>query len=119
MLTEIIEEPKPVVEEVVKEQGEFHFDISYYEEPEDNGMLYALRSVGFIPPDMMSSFLGLFNTKSRYCGMRQEEPKKEQVEEIINVKKEMNVEYFAEIIDKKMMAYLKEVLKKPEFEKKG
>ncbi|MFS8014000.1 hypothetical protein Hanom_Chr15g01339531 [Helianthus anomalus] len=117
MLAEIIEEPEPGVEEVVEEEGEIHFGISYDEDSKANGGLYALRSVGFIPPDMMSSFAGLFNTQSRYGGMQQEEPKKEPVEDIIDVKKEMTAKYFAEIANKAMMLDLKEVVNKPEFKK--
>ncbi|MFS8034738.1 hypothetical protein Hanom_Chr17g01584751 [Helianthus anomalus] len=117
MLAEIIEEPKPVVEEIVKEHGDILFDISYNEEPEDNRSLF-LRFVDFITPNMMSSFAGLFETQARYCRIEEEEPNKEQMEEIIYVNKEMTAEYLAEIADKAMMANLKEVVNKAESKQK-
>ncbi|MFS7929884.1 hypothetical protein Hanom_Chr04g00337641 [Helianthus anomalus] len=121
MLAEIIEEPKSVDEEAVKEsepvvqeQEEVLFAANYDEELVDNYLFYGFKSI--IPPELMSSFAGLFETQGRYCRMEEEERKKKQVDEIIYVNKEMTVEYLAKIVDKAMMEDLKEVVNKAESE---
>ncbi|MFS7904732.1 hypothetical protein Hanom_Chr01g00039501 [Helianthus anomalus] len=86
MLAEIIEEPKQIVQEVVEEVGdevcgEICFDVSF------------------------------FSNQGNYSGMHREEQKKQHVEEITDVSKEMIAENLADIGDKAMMAQLKEVEK--------
>ncbi|KAF5762405.1 putative transcription factor interactor and regulator CCHC(Zn) family [Helianthus annuus] len=103
MLAGIIKEPEPTVEEVVEDDGEICFDdvpIDY--DSESHEILHdTFRSI--MPSDMFNSFVGFFSNQG-YSGMQREEVKKELVDEIIDVSKEMNAENLADIADKAMMA---------------
>ncbi|MFS7889088.1 hypothetical protein Hanom_Chr00s000003g01602791 [Helianthus anomalus] len=58
----------------------------------------AFKSI--MPPDMFKSFAGFFGTQGSYHGLHCEEKKKQLVEEIIDVTKEMNAENLTDIAEK-------------------
>ncbi|MFS8001909.1 hypothetical protein Hanom_Chr13g01195831 [Helianthus anomalus] len=83
MLAEITEEPEQIVEEAAEDEGEICFDIPY--DDETNLVHEAFRSM--LPSHMCNPFTSFFCSISAHWGIQPEEPKKEPVEEIIDIKK--------------------------------
>ncbi|MFS8019562.1 hypothetical protein Hanom_Chr15g01405221 [Helianthus anomalus] len=114
-MAEILEEPECVVEieevsEVTSEESlvdleEFAAEVYYYQSEQE---VIASSFKSIMPPNMFESFAGFFNEPTTGVCPRYD-VEKEQVEEMIDVSKEMNEETLKEIADRTLMAKLKEV----------
>ncbi|KAJ0690939.1 hypothetical protein HanOQP8_Chr11g0423561 [Helianthus annuus] len=115
MMAEIVEEPECIVEieevsEVMSEESladleEAAAEVYYYQSEQE---IIASSFKSIMPPNMFDSFTGFFSEPTTgFCP--QYDAEKAQVEEIIDVSKEMNEETLKEIADKALMGKLKEV----------
>ncbi|XP_022030580.1 uncharacterized protein LOC110931496 [Helianthus annuus] len=121
-VSEIVTEPEMIAEDVpavvedvsvenVVDIEEIAAEVYYYQS-EQEVLASSLKSI--IPPKMFESFAGFFEEPTTGSCPRYEE-KKESVEELVDVTKEMTGETLKDITDRALMGKLKEV--DPELEK--
>ncbi|XP_035832028.1 uncharacterized protein LOC118481047 [Helianthus annuus] len=117
---EVVTEPEivdEVVSEVVEEiPTENVIDVEeiaaevYYYQSQQEELAYTMKSI--MPPNVFDSFAGYFEEPRTGSCPRFEE-KKEAIEEVIDVSKEMTGEVLKDIADKALMGNLKEVDSEP------
>ncbi|XP_022031046.1 uncharacterized protein LOC110931986 [Helianthus annuus] len=115
-ISEMVSEPETVTENVSEVAEEVSVDnvvdveeivaeVYYYQSKQEE-LAYTMKSI--LPPNVFESFVGYFEEPKTGSCPRFEE-KKEVVEELIDVSKEMTGEVLKDIADKALMGKLKEV----------
>ncbi|XP_035845277.1 uncharacterized protein LOC118491532 [Helianthus annuus] len=106
VVSEVVEE---IPTEIVIDVEEIAAEVYYYQSQQEE-LVYTMKSV--MPPNVFDSFAGYFEEpRTGYCPRFEE--KKEAVEEVIDVSKEMTGEVLKDIADKALMGKLKEVDSEP------
>ncbi|XP_035843927.1 uncharacterized protein LOC118490410 [Helianthus annuus] len=106
VVSEVVEE---IPTENVIDVEEIAAEVYYYQSQQEE-LVYTMKSV--MPPNVFNSFAGYFEEPRTGSCPRFEE-KKEAIEEVIDMSKEMTGEVLKDIADKALMGKLKEVDSEP------